>query len=498
MARSKIVTEYAPPLVSDPTLTLDQKVQREIERNGITRPKGYNVTWHANPKVELHHFGQSHPMKPWRLTLTREITLAYGMHVAMDNYLSRPATLYEISEFHKEDYLHFLSTVKPDNMAEKKNTCEGPNFAAFNIGDDCPIFDGMYDYCSLYAGGSLDAARKLINHQSDIAINWSGGLHHAKKGEASGFCYVNDIVLAILQLLRHHPRVLYIDIDVHHGDGVEQAFYSTDRVLTLSFHRYDTPLEGENNGLGVFFPGTGAKHDTGPQNPSNPGAHHSLNVPLKEGIDDESYVSIFKEIVGPCIRNYHPTAVVLQCGADSLGCDRLGSLNLNIKAHGACVAFVKTFGLPLLILGGGGYTPRNVARLWAYETAICIGAADTINPRLPDHTPFLSHFEPDKTLFPPLSEGPKPKQNRNTREYLQELVQNIHEQLRYLQGAPSVQMQQIPPDILGIRDDIEEEIEAGRMELDEADEERHGAGAGISSRRKDKERGSGTRGELSE
>lgn len=225
----------------------------------------------------------------------------------------------------------------------------------YNIGDDCPIFDGMWDFASIYTGASLDGARKLINNQSDIAINWSGGLHHAKKAAASGFCYINDIVLAILQLLRHHPRVLYIDIDVHHGDGVEQAFWSTDRVMTLSFHKYE-PLH--------FFPGTGGFEDIG----AAAGKHHSLNVPLRDGIDDENYINLFKAIVEPVLISYRPTSIVLQCGADSLGSDRLGCFNLNIKAHGACVDYVKSFGLPLLVLGGGGYTPRNVSRLWAYET----------------------------------------------------------------------------------------------------------------------------------
>ena len=100
----------------------------------------------------------------------------------------------------------------------------------------------------LYAcsGGSIDAAMRLNHGLTDIAINWAGGLHHAKKSEASGFCYVNDIVLAILELLKFHARVLYIDIDIHHGDGVEEAFYTTDRVMTVSFHKF-----------GEFFPGTG-------------------------------------------------------------------------------------------------------------------------------------------------------------------------------------------------------------------------------------------------
>ena len=101
---------------------------------------------------------------------------------------------------------------------------------------DCPAFDGLYNFCQLSAGGSIDAANLLLNQEADICINWAGGLHHARKREASGFCYVNDIVLCIIELLKYLPRVLYIDIDVHHGDGVEEAFYLSNRVMTCSFH----------------------------------------------------------------------------------------------------------------------------------------------------------------------------------------------------------------------------------------------------------------------
>merc|ERR1711971_1149951 len=103
---------------------------------------------------------------------------------------------------------------------------------------DCPVFDGLYEFCQLSAGGSVASAVKLNKQATEIAINWAGGLHHAKKSEASGFCYVNDIVLAILELLKYHQRVLYVDIDIHHGDGVEEAFCTTDRVMTISFHKY--------------------------------------------------------------------------------------------------------------------------------------------------------------------------------------------------------------------------------------------------------------------
>ncbi|KZZ89099.1 Histone deacetylase [Ascosphaera apis ARSEF 7405] len=459
MARTSVVQEYGPPTINLPTLTHDAKTAAALDHPIVERPKGYRVSWHANPQVEPHHFGSSHPMKPWRLTLTKQIVLAYGMHHAMDLYLARAATYEEMQDFHSDDYLDFLKKAMPADM-ENEELAE--TLAAFNFGDDCPIFDGIYNYGSLYAGGTLDAARKLCNGQSDIAINWSGGLHHAKKSEASGFCYINDIVLGILQLLRIHPRVMYIDIDVHHGDGVEQAFWSTDRVLTVSFHKYDPEY---------FFPGTGGLCDNGPSNPLNPGAHHALNVPLNDGIEDSDYVELFKSIIGPCVNTFQPGAIVLQCGADSLGCDRLGCFNLNIRAHGACAAYAKSFGLPTLVVGGGGYTPPNVSRLWAYETSIMLNCEKNLNPSLPTTLPFRNHFKPDCSLFPPLSQMGR-FENKNSKEYLEGVRVNIMEQLRYIKGAPSVQLSTIPPDIAGVRRDVEEEIEEERRANEEIVEER--------------------------
>ncbi len=479
-------------LAAQPTYLLSAKIERERERNAIRRPTDYTVSWHANPEVENHHFGMTHPMKPWRLTLTKEIVMAYGMHTAMDSYLSRAATPEELTEFHKEDYIDFLREVTPQNIATKypelTNPALGYSGPLFGVGDDCPIFDGLFDYCSLYAGASVDAARKLNTKQSDIAVNWSGGLHHAKKAEASGFCYVNDIVLAILQLLRYHARVLYIDIDVHHGDGVEQAFWSTDRVLTVSFHKYDKEL---------FFPGTGPLDSTGPTHTSNPGAHHSLNVPLNDGINDEDYGYLFRNVIGPCVQHYRPEAIVLQCGADSLGHDRLGCFNLNIRGHGSCVSYVKQFDLPLLVVGGGGYTPRNVARAWAHETSICIGADKDLNPVLPLHMPNRNAFRKEgDTLFPPLHETKY--ENKNTKEYIEKIIIKIHEELRFIKGAPSVQMKYIPPDIQAWRDEIDEQLKEEEMEMDEVKEERDGAGGMVargSRRRREEERGT-IRGEV--
>ncbi|CDK28088.1 unnamed protein product [Kuraishia capsulata CBS 1993] len=393
-----------------------------------------HVSYHYNPEVPQYHYGVRHPMKPFRLMLTDHLVVAYKLHERMDLYKTRRATKEELLEFHAEDYVNFLQTVTPDNAAKYTNLLK-----KFNIGDDCPVFDGMYDYSTIYAGASLDASRKLIAGTSDIAINWSGGLHHAKKYEPSGFCYVNDIVLSILNLLRVHPRVLYIDIDIHHGDGVQDAFYLTDRVMTVSFHKYN----------GEFFPGTGNYDETG----VGKGKHFALNVPLRDGIDDESYIRLFKSVMEPLINSFQPTCIVQQCGADSLGGDRLGVFNLNIKAHGECVKFIKTFGIPLLVLGGGGYTPRNVSRLWCYETSVMTDVK--LQSRLPDQLPFRSFFQPDYSLHPNLGDR---IDNKNTKKYLENLRIQLLESIRYLGGAPSVSMSEIPPDIQGLSVEEEEQV----------------------------------------
>ncbi|KAK3192825.1 histone deacetylase [Lecanicillium sp. MT-2017a] len=446
-----VVEEYGSPLGHSSEMDnakFYNKCKRMAEEYGITRPKGYNISYHCNPDMEKHHFGMTHPMKPWRLTLSKSLIYSYGMSFAMDNYTSRAATYEELASFHSTDYLDFLGTVLPEPVPRDLEN-QNPDLK-FNLGgSDCPLFDGLYDYCSMSAGGALDAARKLCSKQSDIAIAWGGGLHHAKKAEASGFCYINDIVVAILQLLRYHPRVLYIDIDVHHGDGVEEAFFSTDRVMTVSFHKYDP-----NN----FFPGTGALDDNGPKSEHNPGAHHALNVPLNDGITDEQYEWLFNTIIGQTVEKFRPSAIALQCGADSLAGDRLGRFNLQVQGHGACVEFCKKFGLPLILFGGGGYTPRNVARAWAYETSIAIGCQDKIDPILPQHVPWRDQFR-HETLFPTLEQilG-EPRVNRNPQKRLQEIVQHVSEQLRFVESAPSVQMQAIPPDLAGIRQDVEDRL----------------------------------------
>jgi histone deacetylase 1/2 len=324
-----------------------------------------------------------------------------------------------MTKFHTDDYVNFLRTVTPDNMNEYSK-----QLTRFNVGEDCPVYDGMFQFCQISAGGSVAGAVKLNHGEADIAINWAGGLHHAKKAEASGFCYVNDIVLAILELLKYHQRILYIDIDIHHGDGVEEAFYTTNRVMTVSFHKF-----------GEYFPGTGDIKDIG----TTEGKYYSINFPLKDGIDDESYQSVFKPLISKIMEWYKPGAVVLQCGADSLAGDRLGCFNLSLHGHAQCVEFVKSFNVPTLVLGGGGYTIRNVSRCWTYETAIILDTE--LSNNLP-YNDYLEYYGPDYKLHI----EPSNMENLNSKEYLMKQLNELIDNLRHIEAAPSVPMQQVPAD----------------------------------------------------
>ncbi|XP_023345819.1 histone deacetylase 3 isoform X2 [Eurytemora carolleeae] len=377
------------------------------------------VAYFYDAEIGNYHYGPGHPMKPHRLAVTDSLVFNYKLHEHMKVYKPYQASEADLTRYHSEEYVEFLHRVTPHNIQGFAKS-----LSHFNVGEDCPVFDGIYDFCTKYTGATLQAATLLNNKSCDIAINWSGGLHHAKRGEASGFCFINDIVIGILELLKYHKRVLYIDIDIHHGDGVQEAFYLSDRVMTVSFHKY-----GNN-----FFPGTGDMFEIGADN----GKYYSINVPLKEGMDDLSYELVFTPIMDNVISYFRPEAIVLQCGADSLANDRLGCFNLSIKGHGRCLEQVKKYNLPLMVLGGGGYTVRNVARCWAYETGLCV------DQDLPNQLPpsdYIEYFAPDFSLHPQVITK---HENGNTREQLDTLVVSMHKLLKMLQHAPSVQMQDAP------------------------------------------------------
>ncbi|KAF7084357.1 hypothetical protein CFC21_088000 [Triticum aestivum] len=221
-----------------------------------------------------------------------------------------------------------------------------------------------------------------------------------------------------MQVLRPNPA-RDRDLCRFHADD-----YTTDRVMTVSFHKF-----------GDYFPGTGDVRDIG----HSKGKYYSLNVPLDDGIDDESYQSLFKPIMAKVMEVFQPGAVVLQCGADSLSGDRLGCFNLSIRGHAECVKYMRSFNVPLLLLGGGGYTIRNVARCWCYETGVALG--QELEDKMPVNE-YYEYFGPDYTLHV----APSNMENKNTRYELDNIRTKLLDNLSKLRHAPSVQFQERPPD----------------------------------------------------
>jgi len=394
----------------------------------ITAPTRKRVCYFFDADIGGFHYGPSHPMKPTRIKMCHALVMNYGLYKRMEIFRAKPATKREMTQFHTDDYIEFLGKASP-STAHQFVKEQGK----YQVGvDDCPIFDGLFDYCSISSGGSMEGAARLSRDKCDIAINWAGGLHHAKKSEASGFCYVNDIVLGILEMLRHYERVLYIDIDCHHGDGVEEAFYTTERVMTVSFHKY-----------GEYFPGTGDFRDVG----VGKGKGYALNFPLRDGITDQSYRTVFEPIITAVMEQYQPQAIVLQCGTDSLSGDKLGCLNLSMRGHANCVEFVKKFNLPLLLLGGGGYTMRNVSRCWAYETGLATGVE--LGEDIPMNE-YYNYFGPDYKL----DVRPSNMEDLNTPSYLNRMQEITVQNLRELGGPPGIGMQEVPR--VPMFDDVDE------------------------------------------
>jgi acetoin utilization protein AcuC len=296
-------------------------------------------------------YGASHPLKPVRLKLAFELIKACGLLSADDARLVEPlpANDQDLLEFHSEDYIQVL------REANRGRSLPGARFFGLGPGDN-PVFPGVLDWSRLVAGASLLAAELVASGRADTAFNIGGGLHHARAAQASGFCYINDVVLAIRSLLKRGMRVAYIDIDAHHGDGVQEAFYTTDRVLTISLHETGNAL----------FPGTGFAEETG----EGEGKGYCANVPLPPGAGDELFLSAFNDTVPELVDAYRPDVVVSQLGVDAFRSDPLSDLSYTTNAFCQAVGTIRLLAPKWLALGGGGYDLANVARAWTLAWAI--------------------------------------------------------------------------------------------------------------------------------
>ncbi|PYN72305.1 MAG: acetoin utilization protein AcuC [Candidatus Rokuibacteriota bacterium] len=299
-------------------------------------------------------YGPEHPLRMERLGLTWRLMQAYGLTTLADAVVRapEPAAEPEIAIYHDAEYLEMLKAC---------NSGRAPQLAArFGLGPgDNPVFPGLWDAARLCAAGSLLAADLVAYGRADRAFHFAGGLHHAMPARASGFCYVNDAVLAILRLRSRGMRVLYIDIDAHHGDGVQHAFYGDPNVLTISTHERGDYL----------FPGTGFVEETG----SGAGAGYAVNLPLEPFTDTSVYQPAFEQIVPPLFSAFRPDAVVAQLGIDSHRTDPLTHLALDVQGFAQAVKRITELSPKLVCLGGGGYDLPNVARAWTAAWAVLNG-----------------------------------------------------------------------------------------------------------------------------
>lgn len=312
------------------------------------------IVFLSSPEVWQRGHGPEHPLKPERLQRTHELLAEYGAFEAPNVRLVAPrlATKDELLLFHTAEYVDVVQA-----LSGGERTIPAWRYG-FGPGDN-PIFKGMYDSEGLKVGSALQAAERLLNNECDVAFSYSGGLHHGGPALASGFCVFNDAAVAIQWLLEHGQRVAYVDIDVHHGDGVQDAFYDIDRVLTISLHQDPRTL----------FPGTGFVSEAG----AGKGEGYCVNVPLPPYTDDDNYLWAFRQIVPPLLNRFSADVVVTQLGVDTHIQDPLASLALTTEGQSALFSRLAEMAPKWLALGGGGYAMDVVPRAWTLAVGVMAG-----------------------------------------------------------------------------------------------------------------------------
>ncbi|MBP7528955.1 MAG: acetoin utilization protein AcuC [Syntrophorhabdaceae bacterium] len=254
--------------------------------------------------------------------------------------------------FHTREYIELLKKGEKGEVSVEM-------FRAGLGTEDNPLFKTMYQYALEASSGTYEGAMMLCRGNVRFAFNPFGGFHHAGRDYAGGFCYINDIAIAIADLVRKGQRVAYVDIDAHHGDGVQDAFYETDRVLNISLHE-----SGE-----TLYPGTGSEIETG----ANEGIGYNVNIPLREGTDDEVYLLAFESLVPSLIESFKPDIVVANIGCDTHKDDPLAHLNLTSNGYNKVISIINHLSPKILALGSGGYNLFRTAALWTLAWATFCG-----------------------------------------------------------------------------------------------------------------------------
>lgn len=315
-------------------------------------------------RFDRFSFGEDHPFKVLRYRLTyeliRELGLLSDSRVRTVECPLAPEGALEC--FHRADYIDTLREFSRDEVPRA-------NFR-YGLGDvENPVFQGVFEWALLGCGGTLEAARQVVEEGARVAFNMAGGYHHAHAASAAGFSYLNDAVVAIHDLLTRGLRVAYVDIDAHHGDGVQEAFYDSDKVLTISLHELGND----------FFPHTGFIHELG----QGRGYGYAVNVPFSRHADDLIFEQAFSRVVMPMLQSFRPDVLVTQMGVDALRTDPLTRLECTTGSIEFAARSFLSAGVPWVAIGGGGYDKVNVARGWALLWATILGreVPDALPPR---------------------------------------------------------------------------------------------------------------------
>ncbi|MDP7588558.1 MAG: acetoin utilization protein AcuC [SAR202 cluster bacterium] len=361
--------------------------------------------------LSRHELRSDHPMRPVRLRYTYQLLQEYG---AFDNPEAvlldpRSATDQELTWLHTPEY---VAAVKA--LGSGAGGVDGARFGFSGQGDN-PVYPNMFEAATLSTGASLLAAEMVASGEVGAAFNISGGLHHAAAGNASGFCVFNDPALAVHYFLKRGMRVAYVDIDAHHGDGVQGAFYNDNRALTISVHESGRYL----------FPGTGAVAELG----EGAGRGYSVNLPLYPYTADDDYIEAFSQVVPPLVRAFDPDVLVTQLGIDSYHSDPLTHLQVTTEGYIEAVRQLSALGLPWLAMGGGGYDVNAVARAWTLAYGVML---DT---EWPDQLPAAFAQEHGAgRLRDQLSPEIPPDIKTDIRRHLGDTVAQIRQQIFPLHG----------------------------------------------------------------
>lgn len=313
----------------------------------------YNILMHSD-EVSRVEYDPNHPFKPGRgkqlLDLLKRHNLIYEDNQKVispqpldESLLLLAHTRYYIDLFKRADEGEFSL-----EMLE----------AGLGTGDN-PIFRGMYRFALITSGGTWQGAQMLDAGEARFVFNPIGGYHHAGKNHAGGFCYVNDIGIAIMDLIKKGRRVVYIDIDVHHGNGVQDLFYKDDRVLKISIHESGMTL----------YPWSGFQNEIG----ADAGRGYNVNIPLLKGTDDEVYVEAFESVVPPLVKAFGPDIVFAQIGGDVHKEDPLAHLRLTSNGYKRVIQIINELSPKIMATGGGGYNVYKTSALWALAWATFCG-----------------------------------------------------------------------------------------------------------------------------